>query len=1032
MAWTVEQQKAIDLDYKNILVSAGAGSGKTAVLTERVKRKLLSGVHIHQLLILTFTNAAAAEMKDRIRKRILNTPELKKEIDYIDSAFITTFDSFSLYVVKKYHMKLNITNHIQICDEVLLKQKRREILDQIMDEYYEVGSNDFCQLIDHFCLKDDKELKEAILSIYEKIELKYDKTTFLENYSEEYFSLIKKQSYVEDFVNYLLTKQEEIKSLLEELSLYVDGDFIGKLEDNFSKLLQAKTYDEFALGCDYQSISVPRGSSDEVKRRKEKIFKIASEIKELCIYNSAEEIIDEIHSTEKDVSCLLGILQEFDKRLDLFKKKNAFYGFSDISRLAIKVVMENSDVLVELQNQFQEIMVDEYQDTSDTQEMFISLIARDNVYMVGDIKQSIYRFRNANPTIFKEKYDLYQDHPKGEVIDLVKNFRSRGEVLDAINLLFDCFMDKDYGGADYQKSHRMVFGNTSYIEEGKTEQNYDMDVITYDKKDLKGISSSEEEAFIIGKDIQDKVSHSYIIFDKDTKVLRPVEYRDFVILLDKSKDFDLYKKVFQYLQIPLSILKDESLIEQDDLLVIRNLLRFIICIKEKRYDLEFRYTFTSICRSFLWRKTDDEIYQYFCNNSFLESDLYLKCLSLVPLLDSMNLSSFFYRLLEEFQYDQKLWEIGDVKKGRIREEYLYQFCQNYEQLGFSIYDFVDYLNDIYEDDYDLRFQANVSGMNSCQIMTIHKSKGLEFPICYFAGFSSRFNLNELKERILFDSTYGIVIPKVDGSYKDTILKTLIKKKTRKEEISERIRLLYVAFTRAKEKIIVVMPEVEEVEEVSIVPTYVKEEYLSFLDIMKSIYSVLLPYVKKSDVVGTKDYLKQIQQNQTLEKVEDGFNVEEINLPITYLENHHYSKEKMALATKEEVEMMKFGTKMHEILEEIDFSNYQLDDYDISDYMKKKLYSFLNSDFVKKIISYPMYKEYEFVLEDNQSLSHGIIDLLIDGEEVLIVDYKLKNIDDKDYDKQLNGYRDYIKTKTNKVVRCFLYSLMEEKYREVLE
>ena len=660
MAWTVEQQKAIDLDHKNILVSAGAGSGKTAVLTERVKRKLLSGVHIHELLILTFTNAAALEMKERIRKSILKTPELKEEIDTIDSAFITTFDAFSLYVVKKYHTKLNNTSHIQICDEVLLKQKKREILDQIMDEYYEVGSNDFCYLIDHFCLKDDKELKEAILSIYEKIELKYDKTKFLEKYKDDYFSLIKKHSFINDYVQLLIDKQEEMKSLLEELSPYAEGDFIAKIEDNFSKLLQAKTYDEFVLGCEYQSISVPRGSSDELKRRKEKIFKIASEIKDNCLYDSDDEILDEIHSTEKDVSCLLGILQEFDKRLEQFKEKNAFYGFSDISRLAIKVVMEYPDVLCELRNQFQEIMVDEYQDTSDTQEMFISLISRDNVYMVGDIKQSIYRFRNANPSIFKEKYDLYQNHPKGEVIDLVKNFRSRGEVLNSINLLFDCFMDKDYGGADYQKSHRMVFGNTSYIEEGKTEQNYDIEVLTYDKTSLKGISSSEEEAFIIGKDIQEKMNQKYLVFDKDLKKLRPVEYRDFVILLDKSKDFDLYKKIFQYLQIPLSILKDESLTEQDDLLVLRNLLRFIICIKEKRYDLEFRYTFVSICRSFLWRKSDDEIFQYFCNNSFLESDLYLKCVSFVPLLDSMNLSSFFYHLLEEFQYDQKLWELWDV------------------------------------------------------------------------------------------------------------------------------------------------------------------------------------------------------------------------------------------------------------------------------------------------------------------------------------------------------------------------------------
>ena len=726
------------------------------------------------------------------------------------------------------------------------------------------------------------------------------------------------------------------------------------------------------------------------------------------------------------------IIQEFDQRFESFKKKMAFYGFSDISRLAIRVVKENLDVLQELKSQFKEIMVDEYQDTSDIQEMFISLISDYNVYMVGDIKQSIYRFRNANPKIFKEKYDLYQDKIQGEVIDLLKNFRSRGEVLDAINLLFDCFMDKKYGGADYQKSHRMVFGNTSYNEEGKTEQNYDLDIITYSKEDLKDITSAEEEAFIIGHDIQEKIKNNYLIFDKDQKLLRPVEYSDFVILLDKSRDFDLYKKIFSYLQIPISILRDESLTEQDDLLVLRNLLRFIICIKENRFDLEFRYTFTSICRSFLWKKSDDEIYQYFINDSFLESDLYQKCLPFVQTMDSMNLSSFFYSLLEEFHYDEKLFAVGDVLKGRIREEYLYTFCQNYERLGFSVYDFVDYLNDIYEKDYDLRFQANSSNVNSCQIMTIHKSKGLEFPICYFAGFSSRFSMNELRERIVFDSHYGIVLPKVDSSYKDTILKTLIKRETKREEISERIRLLYVAFTRAKEKIIIVMPEVEEGEELEIVPDYVKEEYNSFLAIMRSVISVALPFVRKSNIVGNKEYLKEISKGQNhLKKVSQEMIVEEISVPCIVNEKHHYSKEKMAVSSKEEIELMSMGTKIHEILEEIDFTDYHLEDYEISPYMKKKILAFLNSSYIQKNILSPMYKEYEFMDEKEDGTFHGIIDLLIDGDEVLIIDYKLKNIVDEAYQKQLNGYRSYIQTKTDKVVRCFLYSLLDEKYLEIM-
>ena len=1033
MAWTEEQKRAIDLEGKNILVSAGAGSGKTAVLTERVKRKLLSGVHIKELLILTFTNAAAAEMKERIRKNVLKTPEIKDEADSIDSAFIMTFDAFSLYVVKKYHTKLNITRDIGVCDAILLERKKREILDEILDEYYESPSKEFSSLIDHFCLKDDELLKSSLLSIYEKIELKYDKKSFLDTYIDTYYTSDKIASFIDDYVSYLVIKQKEMRNLLDEISLFADGDFLGKLEDNFSKLLLAKSYEEFVLGCDFASITVPRGSEEELKKKKQRLFQIASEIKGYCIYSSSSEIEEEILSTRDDALCIIDILKEFDNRLEEYKNKNAFYSFADISRLAIKVVEENDDVLNDLKKQFQEIMVDEYQDTSDTQEMFISLISHDNVYMVGDIKQSIYRFRNANPTIFKDKYDLYQDKEFGEVIDLLKNFRSRKEVLDSINLLFDCFMDKEYGGADYQKSHRMVFGNNSYIEEGKTNQNYDLDVNTYNKDDLNGITSAEEEDFIIGKDIEEKINNKYLVFDKDLKILRPIEYRDFVILLDKSRDFELYKKIFQYLHIPLDILKDESLTEQDDLLVIRNLLRFILCIKEKRYDVEFRYTFTSICRSFLWKISDDEIYNYYLNNSFIESPLYLKCLKLVPLIDSMNLSSFFYKLLEEFNYDEKLFSLGDVKKGRIREEYLYQFCLNYERMGYGIKDFVEYLNDIYDKGYDLRFQMNVSSGNCCQIMTIHKSKGLEFPICYFAGFSSRFNMSELNERILFDSKYGIVLPKVDYYYKDTILKMLSKKMVRREEISERIRLLYVAFTRAKEKIIIVMPEVEEEEESSIVPVYLKEEYNSFLSIMKSIYSVVLPYVRKCKVIGSKDYLKEIKEgDNNLVKVDKELKVEELVIPYDYLERHHYSKEKMAPITISEKELMEVGTRMHEVLEEIDFSNYNLDEYDLSLYMKNKILAFLESDLIRNNINNSMYKEYEFIDLDDESVSQGVIDLLIDGEEVLIVDYKLKNLDDEAYQKQLNGYRKVIEKKTDKIVRCFLYSLLEEKFIEVLQ
>ena len=276
--------------------------------------------------------------------------------------------------------------------------------------------------------------------------------------------------------------------------------------------------------------------------------------------------------------------------------------------------------------------------------------------------------------------------------------------------------------------------------------------------------------------------------------------------------------------------------------------------------------------------------------------------------------------------------------------------------------------------------------------------------------------------------------KVNESYKDTIMKTLLKSRVRNEEISERIRLLYVAVTRAKEKMIFVLPEQEEEREVlDIVPLYEREKYNSFLSIMKSIYSSLLPYIVKKDIVGSKAYLSNIKkESNNLVLADDNLIVKEISISSNEVLEKHYSKDSLHIITREEQELMNFGTKVHAILEEIDFNNYNLECYNISDSMKSKINNFVNSDFMRDKLQLKMYKEYEFLYEEDNSISHGIIDLLIeDINTMYIVDYKLKNINDDNYDKQLNGYRDYIKNVTGKDVRCFLYSIMDGVYREVI-
>ena len=559
-----------------------------------------------------------------------------------------------------------------------------------------------------------------------------------------------------------------------------------------------------------------------------------------------------------------------------------------------------------------------------------------------------------------------------------------------------------------------------------------MDVITYNEEDLNKISKSEEEAFIIGNDIINKMNNHYKIFDKKKKELRDVNYSDFVILLDRSKNFILYKKVFEYLNIPLNVLKDESLKQDEDTVVIRNLLRLLICIKENRLDNEFKYSFMSVSRSFLFKTSDEEIYNYFINDNFKESELYLKCLEVVKEIDNMNLSNYLLYVLDSFNYDEKLLSLTKIKSFRTRCEYFYNLCLSYEKLGNTIYDFVDYLNEIFDGDYDLSFNINDSSTNSCKIMTIHKSKGLEFPVCYYAGLSSKFNTNELNDKIIFDNKYGVILPKVDSYYKDTILKLLLKENLKREEISERIRLLYVAVTRAKEKMIIVMPKVEEESYYEdIVPLYTREKYNSFLSLLKSIYSTLLPYIKETDGLGTKDYLDHKKSDKELQTVEDKLEIKEINIVSNLLEEKHYSKDSLHLVEAHEKELLEFGTKVHEILEEIDFNNYDLSNYSIDENIKSKIDSFINSEFMSDKLNSNMYKEYEFLYKEDNTLSHGIIDLLIEQEDkMIIIDYKLKNIDDLNYDKQLNGYRKYIEDKTNKKTECYLYSILNEDYRIV--
>lgn len=1034
--WTKEQEEAIYTSGKNIIVSAGAGSGKTAVLSERVLHKIEEGTHVNELLILTFTRAAADEMKDRIRKKISGKEELKKELTLLNSSYITTFDSFALSVVKKYHYLLNITDNINITDESIVKIQNKKILDEIFERSYK--NIRFQELIKKYCIKTDKVLKENILSIALKIDGFIDPFGFIDNVYNNFFNENNVDNLLKTYESIINDLKKTIELEIENMSLYFDSDYIEKVNDAVYNILNADI-DELHLYSTVKLPTVPRGSSDEAKASKDSLKKACDKLLSYGNYGTINDIKNDIYSTKDTVLTILDIIKEFLLEIEKYKKENDIYTFNDISKLSIKILKENENIREELKSSFKEIMIDEYQDTNDVQETFIGMISNNNVYMVGDIKQSIYRFRGSNPEIFKEKYSNYSKDIGGYKIDLIKNFRSRSEVLDNINKIFCLIMDYNLGSAEYSVSHQMVYGNTAYDTEKVNGFNYNFRVLEYlNKQKESGFSDIEVEIFTIAKDIKNKLDNNFQVFDKEDGKLRNATYNDFVIILDRSKYFDDFKKIFEYFDIPLTILKDGKLNSTTDILLIKNLVDFIIKIKEDVYDIDFKYDFISIARSFLYEYSDEYIFDIVTNNKIKETTIYNDLSTLSDKLNSYTSSLLFNDILDVTDFYNKLNKVGDYEEVNVRLKTINSLSSSLSSLGLSIMDFRDYLTDIIENDEDIKYATYTKEGNSVKILTIHKSKGLEYPICYFADLDHEFNTSELKDKFIVDKKYGLIVPSNLEEIDNSLLKEMYKYDFNREEVSEKIRLFYVALTRAREQMIIVLPD-RETRTLEKNNDGVIEEIrrLSFNKLSSFIYGIknyLYSYFEQIDIekLGlTKNYLypKKIVQ-ETLNNIKDNINVEEINIENEVVEEKHFSKETNKIITKEENDLMKFGTKVHEIFELLDFRNIDLSLVD-NKFIRNKVEKFLSNDLLKNISNANIYKEYEFIYNKDNNEYHGIIDLMLEYDNHIdIIDYKLKGITDENYIKQLNGYKEYIEKISNKEVSTYLYSILDEKVLKI--
>ena len=1020
MGWTKDQEKAIYTSGHNIIVSAGAGSGKTAVLSERVLEFVKKGYKASEFLILTFTNLAAGEMKHRIRKKLKDAN--LEEANNIDTSDICTFDSFASSIVKKYHFLLGLSPKLGNIDSNVMSVYKRNIVEEIFNRNYLNKNPKFEKMILDLCYKDDKELKDLVLRIHSLAELEIDKEKYLDSFIEHYYS--------KDFVLEFITKLENLLVIKKDgllNAIYNIPDIPIKKNSNDTlnsvtlesakELIEARSYNQLISG--FNSLNFPRWPKNHEEESKED-FELAKSIlksikeKYLKYFPNDVKEIKSMFSLQKEYAeVLIEITKELDRRQWEYKLEKQVFEFIDIAKFALKLVKENQEIQEELKAKYKMIMIDEYQDTSLLQEEFISYIENNNVYMVGDIKQSIYAFRNARSDIFKGKYDLYKTSKIHEAIDMKMNFRSRKEVLDDINTIFSSIMSDELGGANYIKDHMIDFGNQDYLIGLDRNQKYQSEFILYEG--TKAQENQELEIRIIAEDIISKINNHYQVFvpgDPKEGILpstRDITFKDFCILMDRGKQFELYRKIFTQYKIPLYVEQDEDIKENVIVKLLRYILILIKSIMENDYSSsDFVLAFLSISRSFILELNDEEIYKIIKGGDYSSSNLINLIKNIIS--SSSNLSNYLLveRVLDELKVYSKLVLIGNVKKNEIYLDEFMKYFKQMSDLDYSINDFITYLE--YVDEYGLKITLSSIGssLNSVRIMNIHKSKGLEFPLIYFPGLDVKFNKMEEKSKYSVCSRFGLIFPN-NENLENGPVRILENYYKNLDDLSERIRLLYVSLTRAREKMIFVFNK--KVKEKEVIDA-------------ESFGELLLPLINKFThyeyIPFTKSLNLRVRENNIIHKKLD---VRQIDFDLSKVESKRASKD-LKLGTNKD--LLELGTHLHEILEVIDFVN---PDYSIisNNYHKSKIQKFLESELLKDVSKARIYKEYEFINQEYR----GIIDLmLIYQDHIDIIDYKTKNIDDNAYNDQLEVYRQYISTILDLPINLYLYSIIDSTYRKV--
>ena len=863
--WTSEQKKVIDLRDRDILVSAAAGSGKTAVLVERIVNRICVDnppVDIDRMLVVTFTKAAAAEMRERVSRAIDSLKEqkpddenLQRQSTLVHNALITTIDSFCLFVVQNNFAQLDLDPDFRIGDQAELKLMLKDALAQVFEDNYAREDNEaFINLIDTYSKgRNDSAVRQMVEDIYYKAGSsswpRKWMNSLLRLYDIKSAKQLEDSEIIKEIVDYSrvlleeavqeLTMAKDLASAtpgIEKYALTLTEDIA--LFDGITDVTGYVGMQEFLNKISFGRIAVIRKfDGDEKKKERVKSMRDAAKktvdgIKQKYFGMSTKLMYEQLERQRPFVKELIRLSLEFYDAMEAVKTRKRVFDFSDIEHFALRILvdeqtLEPTETAREFSKHFEEIMIDEYQDSNQVQEDILTAISREhqgvgNMFMVGDVKQSIYRFRMARPELFMEKYNTYtSDDSAHQRIDLHKNFRSRNEVLDFTNDIFYKIMAADLGNVQYDDDAALYPG-ASYPEETMRPE---LLLVDYKDEELSEIIEDEDgdkvqiEALLIANRIRSLMENG-MVTDKKTGQLRAVQYRDIVILSRSVATWgNTVAAVLKDCDIPAHVESNTGYFSSYEIQVILSMLRIL---DNPLQDIPM----AAVLASPIVGMDDEELAQIrsaFKGVSFAQAalsamagedgyeDEKLKAFALVferlrGAVADTPIHELMYMMLDETGFYRYASAMPAGKRRRQNIDMLIEMAAAYEKTSYKgLFHFVRYIDiqQKYEIDYG---EADTAGENDdvVRIMTIHKSKGLEFPVVFVSGLGKGFNTQDTKSDLVIHEKLGLGLvekTKSPRTKRPSLIRNEIESRIKRENLGEELRVLYVALTRAKEKII---------------------------------------------------------------------------------------------------------------------------------------------------------------------------------------------------------------------------------------